>query len=101
MRNYGGLFLNHMSRGSMQEKTVDPSFTDVASSSVTKGGKLFSVPLPADTTVQLPSPYDQLLPLPPASGEPQEYILPSMGLRGFPGVGPGSNGAAELGCSSS
>ena len=83
-----------MSRGSMQEKTADPNFSDVASSSVTKGGKLFSVPLPADKTVQLPFPYSLLLPMPPATGKPQDYTLPTMGLRRFPGVGPGPNGAA-------
>jgi hypothetical protein len=94
MRNYGNLFLSHMSRGSMQEKTADPNFSDLASSSVTKGGKLFSVPLPADTTVELPSPYNLLLPLPPPTGEPQDYVLPTAALRRVPGVGPGPNGAA-------
>jgi acetoacetate decarboxylase len=66
MRNYGNLFLSHISRGSMQQKTADPNFSDLASSSVTKGAKLFSVPLAADQTVQLPPPYNLLLPLPPA-----------------------------------
>jgi acetoacetate decarboxylase len=94
MRNYGTLFLSHMSRGSIQKKTADPNFSDLASSSVTKGGKLFSVPLPADTTVQLPSPYHLLLPLPPATGKPQDYVLPTMALRRVPGIGPGPNGAA-------
>jgi len=73
MRNYGNMFLSHMSRGSRQHKT-DPNFADVASSSVTRGSKLFSVPLPADTPVQLPAPYDQLLALPPPSGKPQALI---------------------------
>jgi hypothetical protein len=94
MRNYGTLFLSHMSRGSIQKKTADPNFSDLASSSVTKGGKLFSVPLPADQTVQLPSPYNLLLPLPPATGKPQDYVLPTMALRRVPGIGPGPNGAA-------
>ena len=94
MRNYGTLFLSHMSRGSIQKKTADPNFTDLASSSVTKGDKLFSVPLPADQTVQLPSPYNLLLPLPPATGKPQDYVLPTMALRRVPGIGPGPNGAA-------
>ena len=93
MRNYGNMFLSHMSRGSRQHKT-DPNFADVASSSVTRGSKLFSVPLPADTPVQLPAPYDQLLALPPPSGKPQAYVLRTMGLRRFPGVGQGPNGAA-------
>jgi hypothetical protein len=94
MRNYGNLFLSHMSRGSIQRKTADPNFSDLASSSVTKGTKLFSVPLPADKTVQLPPPYNMLLPLPPPTGKPQEYLVSTMGLRRVPGVGPGPNGAA-------
>ena len=94
MRNYGNLFLSHMARGSIQAKTVDPNFSDLASSSVTKGSKLFSVPLPADTMVQLPSPYNLLLPLPSPTGRPQDYVLPTMALRRVPGIGPGPNGAA-------
>jgi hypothetical protein len=94
MRNYGDLFLSHMSRGSMQEKTADPNFSDVGSSSVTKGTELFSVPLAADGTADLPSPYDLLLPLPPATGKPQDYIIRTMALRRVPGVGPGPDGAA-------
>jgi Acetoacetate decarboxylase (ADC) len=94
MRNYGELFLSHMSRGSIQKKTADPNFSDLASSSVTKGEKLFSVPLPAGSTIQLPSPYDLLLPLPPPKGEPQDLVVPTMALRRVPGVGPGPGGAA-------
>ncbi len=94
MRNYGNLYLSHMARGAIQEKTVDPNFSDLASSNVTKGSKLFSVPLAADKTIQLPAPYNMLLPLPPATGEPQDYVLPTMALRRFPGIGPGPNGAA-------
>jgi hypothetical protein len=94
MRNYGNLFLSHMSRGSIQRKTADPNFSDLASSSVTKGDKLFSVPLAADKTDQLPSPYNLLLPLPPATGKPQDYVVPTAALRRVPGVGPGPNGAA-------
>jgi Acetoacetate decarboxylase (ADC) len=93
MRNYGNLFLSQMSRGSMQEKTSDPNFSDVASSRVTKGGKLASVPLPADKTPQMPFPYNLLLPLPPATGKPQNLVLPTMGLLRIPGVGPGPDGA--------
>ncbi|HJY44774.1 MAG TPA: hypothetical protein VJ301_09125, partial [Propionibacteriaceae bacterium] len=92
--NYGDMFLSHMARGSIQKKTDDPNFTDLASSSLTKGGKLFSVPLPADETVQLPPPYNLLLPLPPPTGEPQDYVITTMALRRFPGIGPGPNGAA-------
>jgi hypothetical protein len=83
-----------MSRGSIQDKTADPNFSDLASSNVTKGEKLFSVPLPADKTIQLPSPYDLLLPLPPATGKPQDYALPTIALRRVPGIGPGPNGVA-------
>src|SRR6185369_14204519 len=54
MRNYGDLFLSQMSRGPIQKKTEDPNFSDLASSNVTKGSKLFSVPLSADKTAQLP-----------------------------------------------
>jgi hypothetical protein len=93
MRNYGDLFLSHMSRGSMQEKTADPSFSDVGSCSVTKGDELFSVPLAADRTVDLPPPYNLLLPLPPATGTPQDYVIRTMALRRVPGVGPGPRGS--------
>ena len=85
--NYGNLFLSQMSRGSMQEKTANPIFYDLASSNVTRGGRLFSVPLPAQKIHQLPFPYNMLLPMPEATGEPQPYILPTIGLRTIPGVG--------------
>jgi hypothetical protein len=94
MRNYGDVFLSHMSRGLMQGKTADPNFSDLASCSVTKGDKLFSVPLPADKTPQLPPPYNLLLPLPPATGKPQDLVLKTMALRRIPGIGPGPNGVA-------
>jgi Acetoacetate decarboxylase (ADC) len=94
MRNYGSLFLSQMSRGSIMRKTADPNFGDLASSSVTKGAKLFSVPLPADHTPQLPPPYDALLPLPPPTGKPQDYVIPTAALRRVPGIGSGPNGAA-------
>jgi len=93
MRNYGNLFLSHMSRGSIQKKTEDPNFNDLASTSVTKGNKLFSVPLPATETIDLPSPYNLLLPLPPPTGKPQDYVIPTMALRRVPGVGTGPDGA--------
>jgi hypothetical protein len=94
MRNYGNLFLSHMARGSIQKKTDDPNFTDLASSSVAKGGKLLSVPLPADNTIELSPPYNLLLPLPPPTGQPQDDVITTMALRRFPGIGPGPNGAA-------
>lgn len=94
MRNYGNLFLSDMERGSIQKKTADPNFGDLASSNVTKGKKLFSVPLPANETVELPPPYNLLLPLPPPTRKPQDYVIPTMALRRVPGVGPGPNGSA-------
>src|SRR6478752_6456115 len=94
MRNYGNLFLSHMARGTIQKKTADPNFSDLASSSVTKGNSLFSVPLPAHDTVELPPPYNLLLPLPDPIGEPQDYIISTMALRRFPGIGPGPDGAS-------
>jgi len=93
MRNYGNLFLSHMSRGVIQKKTEDPNFNDLASTSVTKGNKLFSVPLPATETVDLPAPYNLLLPLPAPTGKPQDYVIPTMALRRVPGIGTGPNGA--------
>ena len=94
MRNYGPMFLSQMSRGSIMRKTSDPNFGDLASSSVTKGAKLFSVPLPADATPQLPPPYNALLPLPAPTGKPQDYVIPTAALRRVPGIGSGPDGAA-------
>ncbi len=92
MRNYGDLFLSHMARGSRQQKT-DANVSDVASASVTKGAPLVAVPLPADAALELPVPYNLLLPVPPATGRPQDYTLWTMGLRRVPGVGSGPDGA--------
>jgi hypothetical protein len=91
--NYGNLFLSRMSRGSMQEKTANPVFYDIASSKVTRGGRLFSVPLPEKKINPLPFPYNMLLPMPPAKDEPQPYVLPTIGLRTIPGVGKDSDKA--------
>ena len=71
-----------------------PPHEDLASSMVTKGSTLFSVPLPAEGAPELPPPYDQLLPLPPPTGEPQDLVLPTMALRRVPGIGSGPDGAA-------
>jgi hypothetical protein len=84
--NYGNLFLTRMCRSTSQEKTADPQFSDIATAKVTKGGKLFEVPLPEKEIKQLPFPFNMLLPLPPANVKPQPYILPTMGLRTIPGV---------------
>ncbi len=85
--NYGDLFLCRMSRSTSQEKTADPQFSDIATAKVARGGQLFSVPLPEEDIRQLPFPFNMLLPLPPANGKPQPYVLPTMGLRTIPGVG--------------
>lgn len=87
MYSYGDLFLNRLSRGNFQSKTASPRFSDIASSKVTRGNQLFTVPLPADEIEQLPAPYNLLLPMPPATGKPQSYVLPTIGLRTVPGVG--------------
>jgi hypothetical protein len=87
MHNYGNLFLSRIERQDSQRKTADAQFADLASSNVSKGGKLFSIPLPANDIKQLPFPYNMLLPLPPATGKPQSYVLPTIGLRTVPGVG--------------
>jgi hypothetical protein len=92
MRNYGDLYVNEISRPTMQKKTSDPMLSDLASSSVKKGGRLVSIPLPADKINPLPFPYNMLVPLPKATGKPQNYVLSTMGLRYFPGVGKGPNG---------
>ncbi|MBW2023200.1 MAG: acetoacetate decarboxylase family protein [Deltaproteobacteria bacterium] len=95
MYNYGNLFLSRLCRATAQEKTADPQFYDIASSNVTKGGRLFSVPLRTKKIKQLPFPYNMLLPLPKATGKPQPYVLPTIGLRTIPGVGKAS-GHAEV-----
>lgn len=54
------------------------------------GGQLFSTPLPADTPVSLPYPYNMTFPLPAPTGKPQEDVaLPTSTLKFFPGVGTG------------
>ncbi len=87
MHNYGNLFLSRMERQDSQRKTADAQFADLASSNVSKGGKLFSIPLPSKDIKQLPFPYNMLLPLPKATGKPQSYVLPTIGLRTVPGIG--------------
>jgi hypothetical protein len=41
----------------------------------------------------MPFPYNLLLPLPPPTGEPQNVVLPTMGLLRIPGIGAGPDGA--------
>lgn len=58
------------------------------SASMRSGSKLFSTPLPADTPVSLPFPYNMTLPLPAPTGKPQEsFPFPVMTVRLFPGIG--------------
>jgi acetoacetate decarboxylase len=60
----------------------------LASSSLKIGGKLFSTPLPADTPLSLPYPYNMTLPLPPPTGKPQATVpLPTASLKVVPQVG--------------
>jgi len=95
MRSYGALKLATMSRSTMQEKAADPNFSEIASASMSMGGQLFSIPLPADAMPQLPFPYNLILPMPAATGAPQDYVLTTMGLRRIPGVGPGEGGSDD------
>jgi hypothetical protein len=87
LQSFGDLFLGRVSRNDSQRKTADPLFGDFASGSLRRGQKLFDVPLPANEIPQLEAPYNLLFPMPPATGEPQGYILPTIGLRTVPGVG--------------
>ncbi len=84
---YGNLYLGRIRRSSVGQKWNDPRFAELASAKVTRGGKLFTVPLPAEDIAQLPFPYNMLLPLPEATGKPQPYVLPTAGLRVIPAVG--------------
>ena len=93
MRHFGSLLLGTMSRGSMQEKTADPNFSDIVSVSMRKGGRLFGVPMAGDKSPELPFPYNLVLPMPAPTGTPQSYVLQTMGLRRIQGIGPGPTGA--------
>jgi acetoacetate decarboxylase len=63
----------------------------IASVSMNVGGNLFSTPLPADKNVSLPYPYNMTLPLPPATGKPQESVaFPTATLKVVPGVEAGN-----------
>jgi hypothetical protein len=58
------------------------------SASMKSGRKLFSTPLPADSPVNLPYPFNLTMPLPPPTGKEQDsFPFPVMTLRLFPGVG--------------
>ena len=52
------------------------------------GSKLFSTPLPANTAVRLPYPYNMTFPLPAPTAQPQATVpLPTTSLKLIPGVG--------------
>lgn len=87
LTNYGDLYLGHISRAPINEKTANPLFYDLASVKVRRGGKLVSIPLAANIK-PLPFPYNMLIPLPPATGKPEPFTLMTMGLRFFPPLGP-------------
>jgi hypothetical protein len=87
LQNFGAEFKGAMSRSTVL--TGPPKFADVMSMSAKRGGKLFSVPLPATKMPTLPFPYNEILPLPKANGKPQPFVLATTGLRRFPGVGAG------------
>jgi hypothetical protein len=95
MRHYGSLWLGTMSRGTAQQKSADPNFSDIVSVSMKKAGRLFAVPLSGDKSPELPFPYNEILPMPPPTGQAQSYVLPTMGLRRIQGVGTGPNGSAN------
>jgi hypothetical protein len=63
--------------------------------SVTKGRQVvLGAPSGRTTRFSCPPPYNLLLPLPTPTGQPQDYVITTMALRRFPGIGPGPNGAA-------
>jgi hypothetical protein len=95
LQNYGAEYKGAMSRSTMHEKTPSSKFSDIMSMTAKRGGKLFSVPLPATKMPELPFPYNQILILPPANGRPQDFILETTGLRRFPGVGAGPKGVVS------
>ncbi len=60
----------------------------IASAEMQVGSKLFSTPLPANSAVRLPYPYNMTFPLPPATAEAQQAIpLPTTQVKFIPGVG--------------
>jgi hypothetical protein len=58
------------------------------SATATRGGKLFSTPLPADKAVTLSYPYNMTFPLPPPTSKPQPTIpLLTATFKVIPGCG--------------
>jgi hypothetical protein len=95
LQNYGAEYKGAMSRSTMHEKTSSSKFSDIMSMTAKRAGKLFSVPLPVTKMPELPFPYNQILILPPANGQPQDFVLNTTGLRRFPGVGAGPKGVVS------
>jgi acetoacetate decarboxylase len=73
--------------GSQIVGTLDREGVRVVSFSLTKGGQLFSLPLPADKQPKLGHPYNLTLPLPAPTGKPQPYLLPFLSMRVIPNTG--------------
>jgi hypothetical protein len=67
--------------------TLDRAGVRVVSFSLTKGGQLFSLPLPADKPAKVGHPYNLTLPMPPPTGKPQSYLLPFLSMRVIPNTG--------------
>jgi len=74
LEHLGNQIVGRMTRGGLE----------VASISFTKGGRLFSLPLPPGKKPKLAYPYNLTLPLPEPTGKPQPYILPFLSMRVIP-----------------
>jgi hypothetical protein len=59
---------------------------EIVSFSFSKGGKLFSLPLPANDQVKIGHPYNLTLPVPAPTGKPQPYLLPFLSMRVIPNI---------------
>jgi hypothetical protein len=93
MRVYGDLYLNRVGRPPLPLKRADPWFHEIVSTSMRRGKKLFSSPIPADQK-PLPSPYNVPLPMPEPSDQEQPFTFRSLGLRFMPGIGKKAKGPA-------
>ena len=74
--------------GSEWDAYLERDGTRIISLSSRRGSSLVSTPLPADKKVDLPYPYNMTFPLPPPTGQPQDFIpLPLASLQVIPGIG--------------
>jgi Acetoacetate decarboxylase (ADC)/SnoaL-like domain len=74
--------------GSDWDAYLERDGTRIISLSSRRGSSLVSTPLPADKPVVLPFPYNMTFPLPPPTGQPQDFIpLPLTSLQVIPGIG--------------